>query len=127
MSTQDAGQPDAAGSGEDRRRHARVPAELRVRVESDGAIVEGRSVNVSEGGIAMELPEAPDAARGLLIAIQLADGGWQEMQGELRRSEPIEGGGVRLAARFAAAAAEGGPGAIRDFIDRYFEGSRDRM
>ncbi|MEW6582913.1 MAG: PilZ domain-containing protein [Actinomycetota bacterium] len=125
--TQQAGRPEGAGAGAERRRHERVDAELRVRVESDGSLVEGRTVNVSEGGLAMDLPEAPDTARGIVIAIELADLGWQEIAGELRRSEPIDGGGVRLAARFAQAAAEGGPAAIREFIDRYLQGARNRL
>ena len=114
-------------SPENRRMFERVDADLRVRVDVDGATIEGRTVNVSEGGVAMELPEAPLSAKGLLIAIELADLGWKEMKGELRRSEPVEGGGVRLAARFAAAATEGDPAAIREFIDRYFEGASDRI
>jgi len=112
--------------GEERRRHQRVPADVAIRIDVDGTTLEGRSIDVSEGGIAMELSEAPDTAKGLLIAIELADLGWQELKGELRRSEPAEGGGVRLAARFAAAATEGGPGAIREFIDRYLEGAKER-
>jgi hypothetical protein len=122
-----AGEDPTATSGTERRRHERVATDLRVRVDVGGATVEGRTVNVSEGGVAMDLPEAPLSAKGLLIAIELAELGWQELRGELRRSEPNEGGGVRLAARFAAAATEGGPEAIREFIDRYFEGASDRV
>lgn len=105
-----------------RRQFDRLDADLRVRVEVDGNTIEGRTVNVSEGGVAMDLPEAPLSAKGLLIAIELADLGWRELKGELRRSEPTDGGGVRLAARFAAAATEGNPEVIREFIDRYLEG-----
>ena len=122
-----AGEDPWARPGVERRRHERVETDLRVRVDVDGATVEGRTVNVSEGGVAMDLPEAPLSAKGLLIAIELADLGWQELRGELRRSEPVEGGGVRLAARFAAAATEGGPRAIRAFIERYLQGASDRV
>jgi c-di-GMP-binding flagellar brake protein YcgR len=117
----------AEASPANRRQFERVDADLRVRVDVDGTTIEGRTVNVSEGGVAMDLPEAPLSAKGLLIAIELADLGWKEMKGELRRSEPNEGGGVRLAARFAAAATEGDPTVIREFINRYFEGSADRI
>ena len=113
----------------DRRRHPRVATDLRVRVGLDGQTIEGRVVDMSEGGVAMDLPTVPLSARGLLIAIELAELGWQEVTGELRRKEPSSSGGTRLAARFAAAAAEGGPLAIREFLARYVSrdgGSGDR-
>jgi hypothetical protein len=109
----------------ERRRHARVPADLRVRVDVDGRTVEGRTLDISEGGVAMELPEAPLAATGLRIAIELGELGWAEIAGELRRSEPADRG-VRLAARFAAAAARGGPAALRAFVDRQLSGHAGR-
>lgn len=122
-----ADQDPAAAPQENRREHERIDADLRVRVNVDGTVIEGRTVNVSEGGVSMELPAAPLSAKGLLIAIELADLGWKEMRGDLRRSEPTDGGGVRLAARFAAAATEGDPASIRQFIDQYFEGAADRI
>jgi hypothetical protein len=108
------------GDGRERRRHRRHAVELSARVEVDGEVVEGTTVDVSEGGVSVRLPRAPMAAKSMMVAIQLAELGWAELRGELVRQEE-EGPGVLLAARFAAVATEGGPDAIKEFLGRYRE------
>lgn len=104
--------------GPDRRLHPRHAVELSARVEVSGEVVDGTTVDVSEGGVAVRLPRVPLPSDSLVVAIQLAELGWAELRGELVRTED-DGAGVLLAARFAAVATEGGSAAIRQFLGRF--------
>ncbi|MCU0307823.1 MAG: PilZ domain-containing protein [Thermoleophilia bacterium] len=100
----------------ERRAHRRVQADLPVRVQGPDGPVEGHTVNLSEGGVSVDLGAASIDARRLRIEIELAELGWHALDAEQTRSEDE---GHRLSARFAEAAASGEREAIRGFLARY--------
>jgi hypothetical protein len=101
-------------SQDERRAHARTPAELSARVIADGEVVEAQSVNLSEGGVLLAGTDFP-TARQVRVEIELAEIGWHALDAEVVRHDAREPGA--LAARFAEAAAGGGREAIKAFFE----------
>jgi GNAT superfamily N-acetyltransferase len=98
---------------DDRRAHPRADVALPARVVAGDAVVDARSVNLSEGGVLLAGADFPSAAQ-VRIEIELAEMGWHALDAEVVRSDARPGG--TLAARFAEAATEGGREAIRAFF-----------
>ncbi len=98
---------------DDRRAHPRADVALAARVVSGDAVVDARSVNLSEGGVLLAGADFPSAAQ-VRIEIELAEMGWHALDAEVVRSDARPDG--TLAARFAEAATEGGREAIRAFF-----------
>ncbi|MGD9694907.1 MAG: PilZ domain-containing protein [Thermoleophilia bacterium] len=97
----------------ERRAHPREDVDLPVRVIAGGRSVDATAVNLSEGGALLAGADLP-AARRIRIEIELAELGWQALDAEVVRARG--GADGTLAARFAAAATEGGREAIRAFF-----------
>jgi PilZ domain len=104
---------------DERRAHARAPAELPARVIADGAVVPAQSVNLSEGGVLLAGTDFP-SARQVRIEIELAEMGWHAVDAEVVRHD--DRSPSALAARFAEAATGGGREAIKAFFETRLAG-----
>lgn len=102
-------------SEDDRRAHPRRDVELPVRVTADDDVVEGTSVNLSEGGVLMAGDDFPSSSQ-VRVEIELAELGWHAIDAEVVRRGVDEDGRESLAVRFAEVATQGGRDAIREFF-----------
>lgn len=100
---------------DERRAHPRRDVELPVRVSVDDEVVEGVSVNLSEGGALMAGDDFPSASQ-VRVEIELAELGWHAIDAEVVRRGTDDEGRESLAVRFAEAATQGGREAIRGFF-----------
>ncbi len=64
-------------NGKERRRHPRAPLALPISVNSNGSIVEGKTANISAGGLALLLfEEAPLVKDRFSVSIKIPDRSW---------------------------------------------------
>jgi methyl-accepting chemotaxis protein len=56
----------------DRRRHERLPCELAVELQADGAVVRGQTADISEGGILVRLREPRTVPVGEMLTARIA-------------------------------------------------------
>jgi PilZ domain-containing protein len=100
----------------DRRVGPRVPANLPVLIMSGALVVVGSTADASEEGLAVTVPpSSPELPPAVRVALRLPTSGWHEVEGQIVRRQPLEGGsallGIRLPGRTAAVARPPAPSA----------------
>jgi PilZ domain-containing protein len=74
----------------DRRVRPRVPANMPVLIMIGPAVVAGGTTDASEGGLGVAVPaSAPLLPSAVRIALRLPSRGWQEVDAEIVRREPL--------------------------------------
>jgi hypothetical protein len=84
----------------DRRVRPRVPANMPVLIMVGPAVVAGGTTDASEGGLGVAVPaSAPALPDNVRIALRLPSRGWQEVDAEIVRREPLGAESTLLAFR----------------------------
>lgn len=102
----------------DRRSFPRIPTDLGVVLESGSRRVMGVTVDASEGGLRVAVSEPFfSISAPVSVRMNLPDGGWHRMRGEVVRADVEESGamlGIRLDAGTVEPTAPTGPPTTRD-------------
>lgn len=109
---------EATHKGADRRSFPRIPTDLGVVLESGSRRVMGVTMDASEGGLRIAVREPFfSISAPVSIRMNLPDGGWHQMRGEVVRADVEDEGatiGIRLEPGTAEPTAPAGPPTTRD-------------